>query len=162
PGLLIFAGVEVSAWEGHFLAYGVRDPLAVPARIRVADLCWEVHRQGGAVVAAHPFRWGQRFDAILRTEQPQLAGLQLMTENVGAWRRRRGGAGRRERGLAGLGCSAAHHESALGGCYSGFAAPVRDGRGLVEAIRGGKVTAHERMTNDEARMTKEGRMTNTQ
>src|SRR5262245_12031529 len=51
PGLLIFAGVEVSAWEGHFLAYGVRDPLAVPARIRVADLCREVHRQGGAVVA---------------------------------------------------------------------------------------------------------------
>src|SRR5262245_28317403 len=162
PGLLIFAGIEVSAWEGHFLAYGVHNPFAVPARIRVADLCREVHAQGGAVVAAHPFRWGQRFDEILRTERPELDGLELMTKNMDADCRRRAAEVWRERGLAGLGSSDAHHESELGVCYSEFAAPIRDGRDLVEAIRGGKVTAHERMTNDEARMTKEGRMTNTQ
>src|SRR5437868_2217657 len=79
PGLVVLAGVEVSAREGHFLAYGVRDPFAVPHGIGVAALCREVHRQGGAVVAAHPFRWGQRFDEILRKEQPELDGLELMT-----------------------------------------------------------------------------------
>src|ERR1700693_3046641 len=59
PGLLVFAGVEVSALEGHFLAYGVYDPHALPRKIGVAELCRKVHQQGGAVVAAHPFRWGQ-------------------------------------------------------------------------------------------------------
>ena len=143
PGLRIFAGVEVSAWEGHFLAYGVRDPLAIPARMRVADLCREVHHQGGAVVAAHPFRWGQRFDDILRAERPELDGLELMTKNMDADCRRRAAAVWREYGLAGLGSSDAHHETELGVCYSEFAAPIRDARDLVEAIRGGKVTAHD-------------------
>src|SRR5258708_2867076 len=55
PGLVILAGVEVSAREGHFLCYGVTEPHRVPRGIGVANLCREVHRQGGVVVAAHPF-----------------------------------------------------------------------------------------------------------
>src|SRR5262245_26865170 len=66
PGLVVLAGVEVSAREGHFLVYGIRNPFAVAKGIGVAALCREVHRQGGAVVAAHPFRWGQPFEEILR------------------------------------------------------------------------------------------------
>src|SRR3954468_3137625 len=57
PGLVVLAGVEVSAREGPFLCYGVRAPFARPHGIGVAALCREVHRQGGVVVAAHPFRW---------------------------------------------------------------------------------------------------------
>ena len=64
PDLVILAGIEVSAYEGHFLAYGVANPFAVPKGIRVAALCREVHAQGGAVVAAHPFRWNQPFEEI--------------------------------------------------------------------------------------------------
>ena len=37
-----------------------------------------MHRQGGVVVAAHPFRWGQRFDEVLRKERPELDGLELI------------------------------------------------------------------------------------
>src|ERR1700722_18152690 len=44
--LVILAGVEVSAFEGHFLVYGVSNPFAVPRGIRVAELCREVHAQG--------------------------------------------------------------------------------------------------------------------
>jgi hypothetical protein len=65
PGLIVLSGIEVTAREGHFLAYGVRNPFAVPHGIGVAELCREVHRQGGAVAAAHPYRWGQPFDEIL-------------------------------------------------------------------------------------------------
>src|SRR5437899_2775011 len=61
PELVILAGVEVSCREGHFLAYGVTNPFAVPRGMGVAALCREVHRQGGVVVGAHPFRWGQKF-----------------------------------------------------------------------------------------------------
>src|SRR5438270_6875140 len=53
PDLVILAGIEVSAREGHFLVYGVTNPFATPRGIRVAELCREVHAQGGAVVAAH-------------------------------------------------------------------------------------------------------------
>src|SRR5205814_8411721 len=79
PELVILAGIEVSAYEGHFLVYGVTNPFAVPRGIRVANLCREVHAQGGAVVAAHPFRWGQPFEEILKRENPDLDGLELMT-----------------------------------------------------------------------------------
>src|SRR5262249_4510993 len=64
-GLVVLAGIEVSAREGHFLVYGVHNPFAFPQGMGVAALCREVHAQGGAVVAAHPFRWGQPFDEII-------------------------------------------------------------------------------------------------
>ena len=41
PGLVVLAGMEVSCREGHFLAYGVRDPSALPHGIGVAALCRE-------------------------------------------------------------------------------------------------------------------------
>jgi predicted metal-dependent phosphoesterase TrpH len=144
PGLVVLAGIEVSAYEGHFLVHGVRDPLALPRGIKVADLCREVHRQGGAVVAAHPFRWGQPFDDILRREQPELDGLELMTNNMDADCRRRAAAIHRDRPLAGLGSSDAHDEGVLGICYTEFAANIRNARDLVEAIRSRKATAHDR------------------
>ncbi len=145
PGLVVLAGVEVSAREGHFLAYGVRDPFAVPRGIGVAELCREVHRQGGAVVAAHPFRWGQRFDEILAREQPELDGLELMTNNMDADCRRRAAAVRNGRKLAGLGSSDAHSEDVLGICYTEFPGPITAMPDLVRAIRAGQSTPRARV-----------------
>src|SRR5262249_46247707 len=103
PDLVILSGIEVSAREGHFLVYGMTDPFAVPRGIGVAALCDEVHRQGGAVVAAHPFRWGQAFADILERHQPDLDGLELMTNNMDADLRARARGVQRGTGLAGLG-----------------------------------------------------------
>ena len=144
PGLVVLAGVEVSTRQGHFLVYGVQDPFAVPRGIGVAELCREMHRQGGAVVAAHPFRWGQRFDDILARDRPELDGLELMTNNMDADCRRRAAEIHARRRLAGLGSSDAHHEDTLGVCYTEFDAAIRDVRDLVEAIRGRKAAARER------------------
>jgi predicted metal-dependent phosphoesterase TrpH len=145
PGLVVLAGVEVSAREGHFLAYGVHNPFALPKGIGVASLCREVHRQGGAVVAAHPFRFGQRFKGILRSENPDLDGLELMSSNMDASCREQAAAVQQTYFLAGLGSSDAHSEDVLGVCYTEFDAVIRDGRDLVEAIRGRRGTAHDRM-----------------
>ena len=82
PGLVVLAGIEVSAWEGHFLVYGVHNPFALFRGIRVGGAPREVHIQGGAVVAADPFRWEQPFDEILRTEQPELDGMELFTSHM--------------------------------------------------------------------------------
>jgi predicted metal-dependent phosphoesterase TrpH len=145
PGLVVLAGIEVTAREGHVLTYGVRDPFALPHGIGMAALCREVHAQGGAAVAAHPFRWGQPFDDILRKEKPQLDGLEVMSKNMDADCRRRATAIRDQRQLAGLGSSDAHRPEQLGVCFTEFAATIRDNRDLVEAIRGRKAVAHDRL-----------------
>lgn len=142
-GLVVLAGVEVSAREGHFLAYGVRDPFAISPGIGVAALCREMHRQGGVVVAAHPFRWGQEFEEILRREKPELDGLELMTANMDADMRRRAEGVWRRLGLAGLGSSDAHHEDVLGACFTEFTRPIRTDADLVAAIRGRQMLVHE-------------------
>jgi hypothetical protein len=143
-GLVVLGGIEVSCRQGHFLTYGVRDPFALPHGIGVADLCREVHKQGGAVVAAHPFRWGQRFDEILKNEKPDLDGLELRTSNMDDECRRRAAEVQETYRLAGLGSSDAHNERVLGYCYTEFAWPVRDNRELVAAIRSRQATARDR------------------
>jgi predicted metal-dependent phosphoesterase TrpH len=144
PGVVILAGVEVSAREGHFLAYGVTNPFAIPRGIGVAALCREMHRQGGVVVAAHPFRWGQRFDEILRRERPELDGLELMTSNMDANGRRRAAEVHRRLGITGLGSSDAHHEDVLGVCYTDFEGDITTTADLVRAIRERRAAARER------------------
>jgi predicted metal-dependent phosphoesterase TrpH len=134
-GLVVLAGVEVTAREGHFLAYGVRNPFALPRGIGVAALCREVHRQAGAVVAAHPFRWQQPFDEILRREKPELDGLELMTNNMDTECRKRAAQVQQARGLAGLGSSDAHSEEIVGICYTEFDAAIKSMPDLVRAIR---------------------------
>jgi predicted metal-dependent phosphoesterase TrpH len=145
PDLVVLAGVEVSTRQGHFLSYGVTNPFKIAAGIDVASLCREVHRQGGAVVAAHPFRWGQRFHDILRKDKPDLDGLELMSSNMDADCRRRAAEVQGLWKFAGLGCSDAHHENTLGACYTVFDAAIRDSRDLVEAIRGRRSTAVDRL-----------------
>lgn len=150
-GLVVLAGVEVSAREGHFLAYGVRNPFAIPRNIGVAALCREMHAQGGAVVAAHPFRWGQRFDEILNEEKPELDGLELMTSNMDADCRRRAAEIHTQHPLTGLGSSDAHHENTLGVCYTDFAADIRTADDLVTAIRNRKTTIRDRLAETASR-----------
>jgi predicted metal-dependent phosphoesterase TrpH len=141
PDLVVLSGIEVTTRQGHFLAYGVTNPFAVPRGIGVAELCREVHRQGGAVVAAHPHRWGQPFDEFLRTERPELDGLEVMSHNMDEQCRRRAAETQRATGLPGLGNSDAHHEDVVGVCYSEFDATIRNQRDLVEAIRSRCVVA---------------------
>ena len=143
PGLIVLGGIEVSCREGHFLAYGVDDAWALSHGIGVKALCRVVHRQGGAVVAAHPFRWGQPFDQILRDERPELDGLELMSNNMDAECRRCAAEVQRRENLAGLGSSDAHAEEVLGICYTEFVDRIKDARDLVKAIRARRTSAHE-------------------
>lgn len=54
-GLISVRAVEVSAEEGHVLAYGVRE--AVPRGMSVAETVDRIHSLGGVAVAAHPKRF---------------------------------------------------------------------------------------------------------
>src|SRR5207253_9182884 len=58
-GVKVFSGAEVSAREGHFLVYGLPDLDEAPPGVWLRDLLRVVRGHGGAIVAAHPFRWDQ-------------------------------------------------------------------------------------------------------
>ncbi len=137
-GLRVFAGIEVTAREGHFLVYGVHNPFAMPRGIGLFELCREAHNQGGAIVAAHPFRWGQPFDEIVRELRPELDGIEVMTSNMDAECRVRAALIQHAERWTALGSSDAHQEEVIGCCHTEFPAAIRDQRDLIEALRGGQ------------------------
>ena len=57
-GFPIFTGVEYYSLQGDILAFGIDD--CPKERIDAQEFIDEVHRQGGAVVSAHPFRHNRR------------------------------------------------------------------------------------------------------
>lgn len=144
PGLQVYAGVEVSAYEGHFLCYGVHDLSRLPKAIKVKDLCHEVHAQNGVIIAAHPYRWGQNFDEILNQET-LLDGFEVKTSHMDAECRKKALARHEEHpAWAGLGNSDAHQLEVVACCYTVFPQDIRDQTDLLEALRSGQVEARER------------------
>src|SRR5437763_14462709 len=138
-GLVILAGVEVTGRGGDMLCYGVTNPFAIPRGIEWGPLTREVHRQGGACVAAHPNRWNQPFEKLLKEQKPERGGIEVMSNNM-------------DRGLrtkarellkkyphfAQLGNSDSHAPWSVGCCYTDFDAEIRTTADLVAAIRGKK------------------------
>ena len=146
PGLVVLGGVEVSARDGDVLCYGVTSLTSLRRGTRWAALCRAVGEQAGVAVAAHPYRWGQNLDALWDTEQPALAGLEMMSNNMDADMRRKTAAFRSAHpGLTGLGNSDAHELPVVGHCYTEFDAEIRTIADLVAAIRSGKTTPRPRV-----------------
>lgn len=142
PDLVILAGVEVTARGGDVLCYGISDPFALPRGIAWPGLCREVHRQGGACVAAHPNRWNQPFEKILREQTPELDGIEAMSNNMDAdLRARAAELLRKYPHFAQLGNSDSHAPETVGCCYTDFDCEIRTATDLVAAIRGRKGTA---------------------
>jgi predicted metal-dependent phosphoesterase TrpH len=142
PGLVILAGVEVTGRGGDVLCYGVTDPLAIPRGIAWPELCREVHKQGGACVAAHPNRWNQPFEKILKEQEPELDGIEVMSNNMDNGLRTRAAALlKKYPHFAQLGNSDSHQPNTVGCCYTDFDAVIRTNADLVAAIKGKKGVA---------------------
>lgn len=142
PDLVVLAGMEVTGRGGDMLVYGIRDPFAMPRGISWPELCREVHRQGGVAVAAHPNRWGQPFEAILREQHPELDGIEVMSNNMDADLRSRAAELLvKYPHFAQLGNSDSHDPATVGCCYTEFDATIRTAADLVAAIRTRKGTA---------------------
>lgn len=149
PGLVILAGVEVTGRGGDMLCYGVTNPFALPRGIEWGKLTREVHKQGGACVAAHPNRWGQPFEKLLKEQKPELDGIEVMSNNMD--RELRDKAQElltKYPHFAQLGNSDSHQPWSVGCCYTDFDADIRTNADLVAAIRARKgtarVNAHDR------------------
>jgi predicted metal-dependent phosphoesterase TrpH len=139
PGLVILAGIEVTGRGGDVLCYGVTDPFAVPRGTPWPELCRAVHAQGGVAVAAHPNRWEQPFEKIVREQRPELDGIEVMSKNMDADLRKRAAELLvKFPHFAQLGNSDSHEQATVGCCYTDFNATIRTTADLVTAIRGKK------------------------
>ena len=151
PGLVILAGMEVTGRGGDVLCYGITNPASLPRGIAWPELCREVHRQGGACVAAHPNRWGQPFEQIVADQKPELDGIEVMSNNMDTGLR--AAASKllvKFPHFAQLGNSDSHQPETVGCCYTDFDADVRTYADLVAAIKGRKGLAR---VNDYAHRT---------
>ena len=136
PGLVVLGGVEVSGRNGDLLCYGVTDLTNLRRGMPWGELCAEVHRQGGATVAAHPYRWGQAFDELLSEQKPSLDGLEMMSNNMDPdVRRQAANFFERNPEYATLGNSDAHEIDIVGACFTEFDAEIRTSADLVAALR---------------------------
>ena len=149
--LVVLAGVEVAGRGGDVLVYGITDPFRVPKGMGWAELCREVHRQGGAAVAAHPNRWGQPFERVVRTSGAELDGIEVMSNNMDDELRERAAELLvKNPHFAQLGNSDSHAPETVGVCYTDFDADIRTNADLVRAIRERRGVAR---TNPNARAT---------
>ena len=135
-GLVVLSGVEVSAREGHFLVYGLPDTGECPPGIGLSELIPVVRRHGAAIVAAHPFRWDQDFDAILRDHGPAFDALERVSNNVSPETR-----ARTEHALAkyptmgATGSSDGHDRGVIGCYFTEFPGAIASMPEFVAALR---------------------------
>ena len=133
----VFSGAEISAREGHFLVYGLPNLDDVPPGVHLATLLETVRRHGAAVVAAHPFRWDQDFEAIVARHGTAFDALELVSNNVTPETR-----GKTERLLekypmAVSGSSDGHDVEAIGCYYSEFPGEITSMADFVAALKAG-------------------------
>ena len=138
PDLVVLSGAEISAREGHFLVYGLPNLANVPVGVSLAGLIVEAKAHGAAVVAAHPYRWGQDFDAIATDHRDGLDAAELVSNNVTIETR-----GQLETLLARLPMattgSSDGHEPGVVGCYhTAFPTAIRTMAEFVAAIKSGR------------------------
>jgi predicted metal-dependent phosphoesterase TrpH len=133
--LRVFSGAEISAREGHFLVYGLPSLDEVPPGVTLADLLQSVRRHHAAIVAAHPFRWEQPFDAIVAEHGPVFDALELVSNNVSRETRAKTEALLSEHPMASTGSSDAHEIDVVGCYFTEFEGPVESISEFVAALR---------------------------
>jgi hypothetical protein len=137
---VILSGVEVSAFEGHFLVYGLPDLTDVRPGIRVRELLKVVRRHEAAIVAAHPYRWDQDFDAIIEENGPSFDGIELVSNNVTPQTRAKAERLLSRKPMGRTGSSDAHEAEVIGCYHTEFPGTIRTMADFVAAVRSGKGT----------------------
>lgn len=133
--LRVFSGVEVSALEGHFLVYGLPSLDEVFAGITLAELLPIVRGHQAAIVAAHPFRWDQRFGEIIARHGPVFDALELVSKNVTRETRALTEGVLRQHPMGATGSSDSHEIDTLGCYYTEFADRIETIADFAAALR---------------------------
>lgn len=133
--LLVLAGVEVSAREGHFLVYGLPDLNDVEPGVRLRDLLKVVRGHGAAIVAAHPYRWDQDFDGIVAEHGAAFDAIELVSNNVSPETRARSRALLDRHPMGATGSSDGHEPRAIGCYHTRFPRKIESKSEFVAALQ---------------------------
>jgi predicted metal-dependent phosphoesterase TrpH len=136
-GVRVFSGVEVSAREGHFLVYGLPSLNETPPGITLRDLLKVARGHGAAVVAAHPFRWDQDFDAIIAEHGDDLHALEFVSNNVTPETRAKTERLLQRRPMGKTGSSDGHDVDTVGCYYTEFPGAIDTLAEFIAAIQKG-------------------------
>lgn len=144
-GVLVLKGSELDTRYGHFLVYGVTEPLAreidfSDVRMDARELMRAATHHGAVAIPAHPGRFGIGL-ADYMEQGEAFEGIRIVELLNGGSRQ-----GENERaselctkyGYLGIGGSDAHLTSHIGACLTRFQARIGSGQDLVEALHSGR------------------------
>ena len=142
--VLILKGSELDTNCGHFLVYGVTEPLADEidfgnVHMDAETLVAAAERHGAIAFPAHPGRFGIGFCEYVGvvSEFPGVFIAERLNGSNRPGEQERADALIDARGYAATGGSDAHVVSAIGSCMTQFDAPIRDEFDLARALRYG-------------------------
>jgi predicted metal-dependent phosphoesterase TrpH len=130
----VFLGIEVSTLDGQLLAYGIDEKL--PLGLRAIDAIKDVHKEGGVIVAPHPFRnaSGSLGDMVY-TLGNVLDGVEVANAVDSKTAKDQARSAAQQLTLAMTGGSDAHSLEWIGRVGTKFDAPVESIDDIVNAIR---------------------------
>ena len=134
-GLQVLSGAEVSAREGHFLVYGLPNLAEARPGVLLKNLLKVVRRHSAAIVAAHPFRWDQDFEAIVAEHGPAFDALELVSNNITPETRRQTARLLARHSMGATGSSDGHAPDVVGCYFTEFPDPIHDLTAFVSALR---------------------------
>ena len=113
PELTIIQGMEHSCHEGHFLVFLPNPENGdIPGWCSVLDLIPLVHKYGGIVIWAHPFRFSSKRPNWLNHVQPD--GMEVASSNMHRQAKAKARKFASDRGILTFRNSDAHHASLVG------------------------------------------------
>lgn len=144
-GLIIINGIEQRCWngevlQGDFLVYGCRFQLERPTIHQLIDI---VHKSGGVVAAAHPFREGLGVSEKLVC-QIDLDGLEIFSCNQEQWQTKLTVSIAQKMNIPVIAGSDAHMPEQVGYSVTEFTVPVKDEQDFVNAIKNRQFVVRKR------------------
>ena len=133
-GLRVFVGMEYHTADGDFLIFGI--PPDLPEGLDARDMLQRVKQNGGAAIAAHPFRQNNHVSESLIRD-----GLCGIVESVNGrnktWENQQVALWRKRYSLIECGGSDAHCLSELGKIKTRFDIPINTQADLIFALNNG-------------------------
>jgi predicted metal-dependent phosphoesterase TrpH len=134
--MCVFPGVEIRSRHGDLLIFGVRDLRSIRPGDSARHILETVHDSAGAVVVAHPTRYGMGCDQILLGMD--FDGMEVMSSNMCAEEQDRALALSSCSGIKAIGASDAHTLHSVGDYYTVFDAPITNMEQFVSALKEGR------------------------
>ncbi|MCX7981433.1 MAG: PHP domain-containing protein [Syntrophales bacterium] len=152
-GLLLINGQEIyttdelGRMEGEFLVFGFTRSLT--GTYKAVDLIDIVHREGGVVIAAHPYKLSRNgkmhyYGVGDRLEYLKVDAVELFHPDQNERARSKVQRVMKKRGIPGTGGSDAHVASAIGACFTIFESDINTEEELIEEIRAGRIRGTHR------------------